>query len=74
MSEDQTKEIEALRQEVERLRAEAIPEDAEERIAKWIVESNRDRYGRAWEDTPQCQRQDARGEASAILAALRRKP
>ena len=63
---------ESAEAEVARLRAAALPEDAIERGAKWLVENNADRYGRSWEDTPECQRDDARSTAAEMIAALRR--
>lgn len=48
----------------------ALLAGTEERIARWIVERNADRYGRSWEDTPDCQRDDARSAATDLISAL----
>lgn len=61
--------IAALDADVLYLRA-ALLAGTEERIARWIVERNADRYGRSWEDTPDCQRDDARSAATDLISAL----
>lgn len=48
----------------------ALLAGTEERIARWIVERDANRYGRSWEDTPDCQRDDARSAATDLLSAL----
>jgi len=66
--------VEWLDARVLALRSALLPADARERVARWFVEEMRNRYGRSWDETPECQRDDARALASSLLAALGATP